>query len=467
MKKIFTLLVLVMATVCAMAQTNYKGKFSISNGSFPDSDCNLTYTQADNGAITLVFDHVVFGDADFGKLTFSNIYDEWTTSAVVAQEGGNTTISANAYIQFYGINVDPAEKTIQIKWYHFEAGGTDYRIVSYTGTETTGGGNEDGPSVVSTESFNSNVTSRLNYETAERNNLDGVQALVQEWSDGSFSLQLSDVATDWGNFGKVTFKGLQKTEEGAQIKYTGTVVPSFESMPSFLTQRDLSATVDAVIDEDGNLTAAIVLTDNNGLTIYVDYNYVEPFTPRNPISASGTLAGYTNTADGEFSNSAASTITFTETARDVYTVTLSGVALPSASIDLGTVTLEGVDCKAGSGERSYVFTKKGGTAATTSEHPVYTEVDVTSFAANLQMLNGGDDADDSVGSLSATLVIDNYDEAVTYTFSLAPVTSVKNITLADGSVQHIYTISGAKVGTLQKGINILRTADGKTVKVLK
>ena len=39
-------------------------------------------------------------------------------------------------------------------------------------------------------------------------------------------------------------------------------------------------------------------------------------------------------------------------------------------------------------------------------------------------------------------------------------------TLLGGDVEGIYTVGGAKVNSLQKGVNIIRTADGKTTKVL-
>jgi len=38
--------------------------------------------------------------------------------------------------------------------------------------------------------------------------------------------------------------------------------------------------------------------------------------------------------------------------------------------------------------------------------------------------------------------------------------------LLGGDVEGIYTVGGAKVNNLQKGMNIIRTADGKTQKVL-
>ena len=66
------------------------------------------------------------------------------------------------------------------------------------------------------------------------------------------------------------------------------------------------------------------------------------------------------------------------------------------------------------------------------------------------------------------VVIDNWGESVAYTFNYDPTaTSVNTVVAADGTVKHIYTLTGAKVTSLQRGVNIVRTADGRTLKVLK
>ena len=44
---------------------------------------------------------------------------------------------------------------------------------------------------------------------------------------------------------------------------------------------------------------------------------------------------------------------------------------------------------------------------------------------------------------------------------------MNTVVAADGTVKHIYTLTGAKVTSLQRGVNIVRTADGRTLKVLK
>lgn len=64
----------------------------------------------------------------------------------------------------------------------------------------------------------------------------------------------------------------------------------------------------------------------------------------------------------------------------------------------------------------------------------------------------------------------NMDELIHVTFKGTAVetTDINTVNTADNStVTEIYTLGGARVNSLQKGINIVRLANGKTVKVIK
>lgn len=85
-----------------------------------------------------------------------------------------------------------------------------------------------------------------------------------------------------------------------------------------------------------------------------------------------------------------------------------------------------------------------------------------------QMLKG------SVNDKSIDLYIKylgaNMDELIHVTFKGTAVetTGINTVNTADNStVTEIYTLGGARVNSLQKGINIVRLANGKTVKVIK
>lgn len=209
------------------------------------------------------------------------------------------------------------------------------------------------------------------------------------------------------------------------------------------------ANVEAKIDESGELSATIVFTDEDepAFKLTAWFNYVEPFVPADPFSVEGGLVGYTVTDDGDFVNNATTTLTFTETAKDVYTLSFTNVVIPHG-LALNTVTFEGVQRTGNDSEAS--FTSKKGVAKTTLEFIV------------------GFDADKKVTSCTGRFVIDNWGESVAYTFNYDPTaTSVNTVVAADGTVKHIYTLTGAKVTSLQRGVNIVRTADGRTLKVLK
>lgn len=57
---------------------------------------------------------------------------------------------------------------------------------------------------------------------------------------------------------------------------------------------------------------------------------------------------------------------------------------------------------------------------------------------------------------------------VTFKGTAVETTGINTVNTADNStIKEIYTLGGARVNSLQKGINIVRLANGKTVKVIK
>ena len=61
MKKIFTLLAVIMASLTAMAQTTFYGTWKINSNSFPSFDNYVEVTVNDNGTSTIVLKDLVFG----------------------------------------------------------------------------------------------------------------------------------------------------------------------------------------------------------------------------------------------------------------------------------------------------------------------------------------------------------------------------------------------------------------------
>lgn len=472
MKKIFTLLVLLMTTLCVSAQQYYKGKFHSKLNEFSDCETTVAVTQGEGGKYTLVFESVIFGNDDFGKCTFAGIENyKWAGggSFTFSNEGGNLGAATKYYFElsdYLGKSTIDDEK-IYITFKYFQVNTTkEYRNVVFEGTRTSSGGGtggDDKPTITATEQFTADVVSVFEGGQAGNVKFPNVVAKVCEWSDGAQSIEIEHIDTEKGAMSGVLLKGLEKKTVDGEVTYTGVVEPEIKTLPNFYdTYVNLKAKVEARIDEGGDLYATIVFTDESepSFKLTAWFNYQEPFVPADPFSVGGKLVGYTVTADGEFSNNVETTLTFTETAKDVYTLSLTNVAIPKG-VDLGTVSFEGVQRTGSDSEAS--FTSKKGKAKTTATHPLYTELPYTDFEFVV-----GFDAEKKVTSCTGKFVVENWDEAVSYTFSFTPTeTSVNTVVAADGTVKHIYTLTGAKVTSLQRGVNIVRTADGRTLKVLK
>ena len=472
MKKIFTLLVLLMTTLCVSAQQYYKGKFYSKLNEFSDCETTVAVTQGEGGKYTLVFESVIFGNDDFGKCTFAGIENyKWAGggSFTFSNEGGNLGAATKYYFElsdYLGKSTIDDEK-IYITFKYFQVNTTkEYRNVVFEGTRTSSGGGgtggDDKPTITATEQFTADVVSVFEGGQAGNVKYPNVVAKVCEWSDGAQSIEIEHIDTEKGTMSDVLLKGLEKKTVDGEVTYTGVVEPEIKTLPNFYdTYVNLKAKVEARIDEGGDLYATIVFTDESepSFKLTAWFNYQEPFVPADPFSVNGTLVGYTYN-DGEQMINKQTTVTFTETAKDVYTLSLTDVAIPKG-VDLGTVSFEGVQRTGNDSEAK--FASKKGVAKTTAAHPLYTELPYTDFEFVV-----GFDAEKKVTSCTGKFVVDNYDEAVSYTFSFTPTeTSVNTVVAADGTVKHIYTLTGAKVTSLQRGVNIVRTADGRTLKVLK
>lgn len=473
MKKIFTLLVLLMTTLCVSAQQYYKGKFHSKLNEFSDYETTVAVTQGEGGKYTLVFESVIFGNDDFGKCTFAGIENyKWAGNGnfTFSNEGGNLGAATKYYFELSD-NLGKAtidDEKIYLTFRYFQVNTTkEYMNVVFEGTRTSSGGGstggDDKPTVKETEQFTADVASEFQGGQFGVVKYPGVVAKVCEWSDGAQSIEIEHIDTEKGAMSGVLLKGLEKKTVDGEVTYTGVVEPEIKTLPNFYDAYvNLKAKVEARIDEGGDLYATIVFTDESepSFKLTAWFNYQEPFVPADPFSVGGKLVGYTVTADGEFSNNVETTLTFTETAKDVYTLSLTNVAIPDG-VALGTVSFEGVQRTGDDSEAK--FASKKGEAKTTATHPVYAAVDYTYFEFIV-----GFDAEKKVTSCTGEFVVDNFGESVAYTFNYDPtVSSVNTVVAADGTVKHIYTLTGAKVTSLQRGVNIVRTADGRTLKVLK
>lgn len=461
-----------MTTLCVSAQQYYKGTFHSKVGDFNDYETTVAVTQGEGGKYTLVFESIIFGNDDFGKCTFAGLENyKWAGngSFTFSNEGGNLGAATKSYFELSDAlgkaTID--DEKIYLTFRYFQVNTTkEYMNVVFEGTRTSSGGGgtggDDKPIITATEQFTADVVSVFEGGQAGNVKYPNVVAKVCEWSDGAQSIEIEHIDTEKGTMSGVLLKGLEKKTVDGEVTYTGVVEPEIKTLPNFYDAYvNLKAQVEARIDEGGDLYATIVFTDESepSFKLTAWFNYVEPFVPADPFSVEGGLVGYTYN-EGDQMNNNKTTLTFTETAKDVYTLSLTNVAIPNG-VDLGTVSFEGVQRTGSDSEAS--FASKKGECKTTAAYPLYTTLDYTDFEFIV-----GFDAEKKVTSCTGKFVVDNYDEKVSYTFNFTPTeTSVNTVVAADGTVKHIYTLTGAKVTSLQRGVNIVRTADGRTLKVLK
>ena len=209
MKKIFTLLVLLMTTLCVSAQQYYKGKFHSKLNEFSDCETTVAVTQGEGGKYTLVFESVIFGNDDFGKCTFAGIENyKWAggNSFTFSNEGGNLGAATKYYFELsdaLGKSVIDDEK-IYITFKYFQVNTTkEYRNVVFEGKRTSSGGGstggDDKPTITDTEQFTADVVSVLEGGQSGNVKYPNVVAKVCEWSDGVHSLEIEHIDTEKGS----------------------------------------------------------------------------------------------------------------------------------------------------------------------------------------------------------------------------------------------------------------------------
>lgn len=91
MKKIFTLLAVVMASLTAMAQTTFYGTWKNNSNSFPSFDNYVEVTVNDNGTSTIVLKNIVFGNDVLGTITLNNVSTEQNGTGYSFSMGSQTT----------------------------------------------------------------------------------------------------------------------------------------------------------------------------------------------------------------------------------------------------------------------------------------------------------------------------------------------------------------------------------------
>lgn len=471
MKKIFTLLAVVMASLTAMAQTTFYGTWKNNSNSFPSFDNYVEVTVNDNGTSTIVLKDIVFGNDVLGTITLNNVSTEQNGTGYSFSMGSQTTFDITEG-NMGGVTKGAFEgwgtmdgENLQLTANYFDYGTKSLRYVKFNGTKVQT--KPDGPTIVETETFSSDLlTSTAAGDTKTTKN---ANAILSKYSDNTYSLTLKPVETADASYGAITFSGLGYEEEDGETYISGYVDATTEET-SPLYGKNIKGDLSAIIDVDGNLVVSVMLVDMDDENFNVEMQFgKEEEEPFEPVSMAGTLSSFSRTDDGDVSDQKPSVLTITDEGEGKCTLTMTEGTLPGTTLSLGTITIPSVAYEADEATATMNLSSGKVEATTECAHPFYKTMTVNSLSGSITVKIDENSEDNDQVSANITFSVDNNGtETVEYTFSTnGYVTGVDTVKKADGTVKHIYTISGIATTQMQRGVNIVRHADGTVTKVVK
>ncbi len=474
MKKIFTLLAVVMTSLTAMAQITFYGTWKNNSNSFPSFDNYVEVTINDNGTSKIVMKDITFGNDVLGTITLNNVYTEQNGTGYSFSMGSQTTfditegnmsgVTQGTFEGWGSIDGD----NLQLTANYFDYGTTSLRYVKFNGTKVQT--KPDGPTITDTETFSSDLlTSTAAGDTKTTKN---ATAILSKYSDNTYSLTLKPVETADASYGAITFSGLGYEEEDGETYISGYVDATTEET-SPLYGKNIKGDLSAIIDVDGNLVVSVMLVDTDDEEFNVEMQFgsqEEEEEPFDPISMAGTLSSFSRTDDGDVSDQKASLLTITDEGEGKCTLTMTEGTLPGTTLSLGTITIPSVSYE--SDEATATINLSSGKVEATTEcaHPFYKTITVNSLSGSIAVKTDENSENETMlANANITFTVDNNGtETVNYTFFTdGYVTGVDTVKKADGTVQRIYTISGIATTQMQRGVNIVRHADGTVTKVVK
>ncbi len=472
MKKIFTLLAVLMTSLTAMAQITFYGTWKNNSNSFPSFDNYVEVTINDNGTSKIVMKDIVFGNDVLGTITLNNVTTEQNGTGYSFIMGSQTKfditngnmsdVKEGVFEGWGSIDGD----NLQLTANYFDYGSTSLRYVKFNGTKVQT--KPDGPTITDTETFSSDLsTSTAAGDTKTTKN---ATAILSKYSDNTYSLTLKPVETADASYGAITFSGLGYEEEDGMTFISGYVdVITEESSP--LHGKKIKGEITANINEDGELSLDAMLVDMDDEEFNVEIHFgkqeVEPFEP---VSMAGTLSSFSRTDDGDVSDQKPSLLTITDEGEGKCTLTMTEGTLPGTTLSLGTITIPSVSYEADEATATMNLSSGKVEATTECAHPFYQTITVNSLSGSIAVKMDENTKDEAMlANANITFTVDNDGtETVNYTFTTnGYVTGVDTVKKADGTVQRIYTISGIATTQMQRGINIVRHADGTVTKVVK
>lgn len=307
---------------------------------------------------------------------------------------------------------------------------------------------------VNATTFTDNLT--VTYEGQTTSQTQAITVEEVENSDGLYNISIANFVfggmVEVGDINLTNVKGNSDTEGFVTFERTETTI-SFMNATVTLNEGSRMKGDKLYLDLDISALGGVITVD----VIFGDNNFPKEYTDKMIVTFNGT----------NFDPMSA-TINIQQQTDGKYTLQLKNFMIelaPGYSMGIGNITVKDV-----AGEDV-----DGTTKLTVSDQAVeITEGDVEgvdwSFGqqlaqANLKATISGEMTDDKLN-----VKIDLPDAEVSVLFGSDYITSgIDNVTVIPNAsgVDEIYDLSGRKLNEMQKGINIVRKADGTTVKVLK
>lgn len=451
MKKILSLLSFLMLAVVAMAAdlttgVTFKGTWADTPGLRGTTDGEMTVTKVEGG-LKFEVKGCTFGTLAFPDYTVVYYGDLNADGSFFWGNSSNATLKGEADVtglNWAEIKGSVTNEAVDLFVKYFTVNGEEWRNVTFKGEAVASPDPEPEVTVVSTKDFTDKlVFSYIDGEGQKTTDLaENVAAKFIEMSDGTFNIEFPESG--------LKFEGLlqKRDPKTDRVYFDGTC-----------TSKEKEYDVTAYLYTKDDADCLYMIAKNNGPEQYTyEYGtdqYAEPGVEQPEFTTYTAPAMYTYASMDEETPGVkrfveAQEIQLSDNGDGTYTVIIKNLG-DSAGDPAGDVQFTATATKA-----------EDGTVTLAAD----TQADLGGYyegCPGAVKFNGTLVGED----LTATYDIDIPSGAAHGEFGKGVTNGINTLNNANNTITNIYTVGGAKVNSLYKGINIVRLANGKTVKVIK